>query len=463
MVKQELWKNTEHLMSFVKGGVVPRIYEYKNKKYPAWEKSGCSSKVKVWLISRELLNEKEDHEGSYPYLRAQGNGYYIYSFRHNLVMDGQAQGEFFRYFSQEKSSKPDWNIYDLEGNLLSESAVEKLAAKNSQVKEDASGKSKKKKINAKRPAPEKNDKKTENPKISLEESKRILQRNFDKLQEKYRNKFKIDFIGSEDFKLFFPSKDEFEKIVTWNNNVKDRSDLIDITGFYELCLGNPENADIIVLGKNPGAGGFDRLKSDQEFEELFEEMSLRKDIESKGCFFPLYNEDAMGFRPWFPGRLIFGIGVTRRLPDENRDEKRGILSKFIRRTAEASKFANKICSIDLVPYHTADFEHGENLIQVFGMVEQVLTPVRNAMKKRKIILFPYSTTYDKWVKYIPELENYDFAYTTHRLEGQSVADSHGSMHIDRLRHVKNIKKERAANENCDAIFKRLKELGWEKI
>ncbi|MBO7329238.1 MAG: hypothetical protein J6W00_10765 [Lentisphaeria bacterium] len=347
-------------------------------------------------------------------------------------------------------------------------AIKKSVVSNSQVKQDTSAENEKKAIKATKITRTK-EKKTDTPAISLEESKRILQQNFDKLQKEYRRKFNIDFIGSEDFKLFFPSKDEFDKIVTWNNNVKDRNDLIDITGFYELCLGSPENADIIVLGENPGAGGFDRLKSDQEFEELFEEMSLRKDAESQGCFFPLYNESAMKFRPWFPARLIFGIGVIDngngiKLPDENRNEKRGILSKFIRRTAEASKFAKKICSIELVPYHTADFAHGENLIPVFGMEERVLTPVRNAMKKGKIILFPYSSAYkDVWVKYIPELKNYDFAYTTHRLEGKKTAEAVGSMRIDKLRHVKNIKKERAANENCDAIFKRLEELGWVKI
>ena len=301
------------------------------------------------------------------------------------------------------------------------------------------------------------------PELSVEESKKIIYENFKKLQTAYRAKYKKDFLESEDFKMFFSSKDAYEKIIEWNKKAENRNDLIDITGFYELCLGNPENADIVILGKNPGAGQFDRLKNDSELVELFREMDLRKI--SKDRFFPLHSFEAMMYRPWFPVRLIFGKHSDN-LPDDE-EGKNGILSKFINSVHDACKYAGRICSLELVPYHTATFEAGEHLIEIFGMVQQVLEPVRNAMAKEKIILIPYSSTVDKWCRYLPELKRYKYTYTTHRnmeqqIEGKN-ADPWGSLNIDKLRHVGNIKTPRTADENCDALFERLIELGWEKI
>ena len=301
------------------------------------------------------------------------------------------------------------------------------------------------------------------PKVSVEESKKIINENFKKLQTAYRAEYKKDFLESEDFKMFFSSKDAFEKIIAWNKKAENRDDLIDITGFYELCLGNPENADIVILGKNPGAGQLDRLKNDSELVELFREMNLRKI--SKDRFFPLHSFEAMMYRPWFPARLIFGKH-SKNLPDDE-EGKNGILSKFINSVHDACKYAGRICSLELVPYHTANFDAGERLIEIFGMVSQVLEPVRNAMAKEKIILIPYSTAVDDWCRYLPELKRYKYTYTTHRSMKQQIegkkADPWGSLNIDKLRHVGKIKKPRTADENCDALFERLIELGWEKI
>jgi hypothetical protein len=123
-------------------------------------------------------------------------------------------------------------------------------------------------------------------------------------------------------------------------------------------LGNPENADIVILGKNPGAGQFDRLKNDSELVELFREMDLRKI--SKDRFFTLHSFEAMMYRPWFPVRLIFGKHSDN-LPDDE-EGKNGILSKFINSVHDACKYAGRICSLELVPYHTATFEAGKHLI-----------------------------------------------------------------------------------------------------
>ena len=297
---------------------------------------------------------------------------------------------------------------------------------------------------------------------SLEESKKILADNFAKLQKVYMDKYKKEFLKSEDFKMFFPCREEFDKIIEWNNNASFRDDLVDITGFYELCLGCSGNADIIVLGANPGAGDFDIPKKEKEFTDFFQEMEQRKEAEKKGLFYPFYSIEAMRKRFWFPARLIFGIGARSKFPSDNA-EKNGILSKFISTIDEATQYADRICSIELVPYHTVDFKHGQKLIEKFGLIERVLAPVRNAMSNRKIILLPYGTTRDAWFQYLPELKNYEFAYTTHKGLNDKNAEQGGSLNIDKLRLWKNIDKPRTADENCAAIFDRLKELWLEKI
>ena len=115
MFDKKMWDDTRDLMDFVEDGVVPKIYEYGSKQYPVWEKA--SKNNNVWLISKIKLSD-EDHKGSYPHLRAEGNGYYIYGFRYSLDKLGQARGEFFRYMAEKRCLPEEWNIYDCNGEKI---------------------------------------------------------------------------------------------------------------------------------------------------------------------------------------------------------------------------------------------------------------------------------------------------------------------------------------------------------
>jgi hypothetical protein len=68
-----------------------------------------------------------------------------------------------------------------------------------------------------------------------------------------------------------------------------------------------------------------------------------------------------------------------------------------------------------------------------------------------------------WIKNVKSLENYEFFYTTHFRYGQTEPAQDGNMNIAALRHYSKIGSPRTADENCDALFERLVELGWEKI
>ena len=305
---------------------------------------------------------------------------------------------------------------------------------------------------------------------TLEESKRILQHNFETFREAYRKKHDADFLGSDDLTMFFRNTDDLEKIIRLNQDAKKREQLIDLTNFYELCLGNPEKADVIILGKNPGAEGLDNCKTADDMKRLLDELELRK--EKRSCFFPLASFEAMVLRPWFPNRLIFG-----HIRRENRKEilapesdlKEGILSRFITVRKDACRYAERICSLDIVPYHTSDFTFGKQLVREFGIDDILAQYLRNAMKNGKIILAPYSSTFDIWNRFLKkkdgwkDFKDYEYSYTTHLRYGQKNAAQDGNMNIAALRHYSKINTPRTADENCDAIFNRLEELGWERI
>jgi hypothetical protein len=55
---------------------------------------------------------------------------------------------------------------------------------------------------------------------TLEESKRILQHNFETFREAYRKKHDADFLGSDDLTMFFRNTDDLEKIIRFNQDAK---------------------------------------------------------------------------------------------------------------------------------------------------------------------------------------------------------------------------------------------------
>ncbi len=316
---------------------------------------------------------------------------------------------------------------------------------------------------------ERNEKKEADP--DLETRRKIILENFDKFQKAYKARYGKEFRGSDDQAMFFRNDDDLGKILDLIKKAEKRSQLIDLVNFYELYLGNPESADIIVLGKNPGAEGIDTPKTDKNIEDLLVEMELRKECKKKGLFFPLYSLESMKKRPWFPSRLIFGnikfVGKGKDkkyiLPPES-DPKEGILSKFIETREDACKYADKICSLDLVPYHTVDFAYGQDLVREFGIDKTLREYIKNAMDHGKVILAPYSTTLrDYWCKMFPDLPwRESYVYTTHVALGQKNAPQNGNSSINNLRHSSKVleKKPRKADENCEPLFDQLKKLGW---
>ena len=268
--------------------------------------------------------------------------------------------------------------------------------------------------------------------------------------------------------LTHSNDDDLKRIFQLINDAEDRSQLIDPVNFYELCLGNPENADILILGNNPGAKGIDTPKTPAKIKALLIELEQRKDCRDRGLFFPLSSPDALMQRPWFPVRLIFGRAF-RVFPRNNNEPRNGILSRFINQITDACQYADKICSLDLVPYHTVDFAYGQNLVRKFGRDMILRTYIRNAMAQGKIILALYGSALDNWCKSFPDLklEQYPYVYTTHRSLADEKAgkgtEQSGSMHIDRLRHYSKIGTTRTPDENCEPLFNRLVELGWTRI
>lgn len=301
---------------------------------------------------------------------------------------------------------------------------------------------------------------------TINQSRQIILKNFDNFKNAYRDRYGTEFLGSADQKMFFRNNDDLKEILASINNATDRSQLIDPINFYELCLGNSETADVLILGKNPGAEGIDRLKTPEEITGLLVELEQRKQYRDQ--FFPLSTLEAMRQRPWFPVRLIFGRAFQS-FPQGNDVPRNGILSRFINDITDARFYADKICSLDLVPYHTVDFAYGQDLVGRFGIDTTLREYIKNAMDQGKIILAPYSTTFDEWCKFIPDLpwRTYPYVYTTHKsLSDQQTGrrvEFQGSMRIDRLRHYSRIRTARTPDENCEPLFDRLVELGWTRI
>ena len=86
--------------------------------------------------------------------------------------------------------------------------------------------------------------------------------------------------------------------------------------------------------------------------------------------------------------------------------------------------------------------------------------MEKATARGAVILCPYFGAVKMWLEHVKALENYEFFYTTHFRYGQTDAAQDGNMNIAALRHYSKIGTPRSEKENCDAVFKRLEELGW---
>ena len=435
MCEQTLWKETRHLMTFVKAGVVPRIYEYIDNngtrhRYPAWEMAG--NPHNVWLISKEKLDENVKHKGSYPDKIAEGNGYYIYGFTYDRKKPGQARGEFFRYLANRQRTDREWKVFIPEfaeaaqTNILIQNEPPKSSPRKSAAPAQSAGKDEKK--------AEKQEKKKEDT-PSLEECKTIILENFENFQKAYNDRYKKEFLGSDDVKWFF-RKEDLEKIKEWNKKASNVDDLIDLCAFYELILGNPSKADVVILGNNPGAKGiFEKISS---FEKIFEEMADRKT--NKDCFYPMSSVNAIQNRPWFPNRLIYGVGSDKW---KKRDEKDGILYPFMQNGDLSSlcQYAATIATVELVPYHTKTFAAGENFLDAFDLFDP--SPVIQAMNNNAVIIALFRNTAERWCKKwseyrkkhpeVKDLKQYRRFYVNHKREGNDRSEANASLSRQSLR------------------------------
>ena len=287
--------------------------------------------------------------------------------------------------------------------------------------------------------------------------KEVIQKNFELFLKTYQKKFGKEFASSEDVTMFYREAADIEKVQLWNEEAASRNVLIDPCAFNEMILGNDEDPDIVILGKNPGAAGIDFIKEEDFFNDCFDELEQRKKVQEKKLFYPLVSKEVMEKLPWFSNRLIFGSVSDSKAPA-------GILSRFAsgKKIKEvcAEKFAGRIVSLELVPYHTVRFQGAQKLLRQFGVVDKVKAVVEKATARGAVILCPYFGAVKMWLEHVKALENYEFFYTTHFRYGQTDAAQDGNMNIAALRHYSKIGTPRSEEENCDAVFKRLEELGW---
>lgn len=440
MCEQVLWDDTKLLMTFV-DDVVPRIYEYNGNRYPAWEKA--DNPCNVWLISKKKLDVNVDHKGSYPDLRAEGNGYYIYGFTYDRGKDGQARGEFYRYLANKHRTDREWKIYDRNGNPVL--PIPNSPVKNVSVKIRTGGNSSVTKSTTPAQPAVKNEKQSENP--DLEECK-IIRENFEKFQGAYKERYKKEFLGSDDVKYFF-RKEDLERIKEWNKKASNVDDLIDLCAFYELILGNPSKADVVILGNNPGAKGI--YKKISSFKEIFIEMENRK--KNKDLFYPMSSVDVMKNRPWFPNRLIYGVGGSTW---QDRDRRDGILYPFMQKGKLDSlcQYADRIATVELVPYHTKTFAAGQDFLDAFDLFDPA--PVIQAMNNKAIIIALFRNTAErwcqKWSEYrkkhpeVKDLERYPYFYVNHKKEGNDRAEANASLSRQTLRRFSEFRDSIEGNE-----------------
>ena len=435
-IDKKFWTETEKLMEFARENgrdVVERIYEYRGQQYPVWEQILNARQRNVWLITTEDLRDEKSHPNrtpSKPDLRVNGQGYYIFGFIYDISQrgNGRSRVELQRYLAQQANRQDEWTVRDWSGNPVQQ--VSPSSTQNKPATKQAVAKSspRKSEVTA-QPAGEK----AIDP--DLETCRKIIEDNFEQLKKEYREKYHEEFLKSRDVEMFFRRVD-LDKIREWNENASSKDDLIDLCAFYELSLGNPSNADVVILGNNPGAKGvFERIRS---FENIFIQMEDRK--KNRNVFYPMISVDAMKHLPWFPNRLIYGVGGSSWTKREKKD---GILYPFLQNGDLNSlcQYAERIATVELVPYHTKTFAAGERFLNEFDLFDP--TPVIQAMKNNAVIIALFRNAAerwcDKWREYrkmhpeVLDLERYSLFYVNHKKEENSRAEANASLSKQSLR------------------------------
>ena len=462
-IDKKYWSETEGLMAFaIENGlpVVPRIYEFEGRQYPVWEQTVNYRQKNVWLISTTDLRNKPNQTPSLPDLRAQNGGYYIFGFIYNIRQQGQGRSrvELQRYLAQRTNRQDEWTVLDWNGNPVQ--PISPSSAQNKPATKQAVAKSSPRKSAALVKSAVRNEKKDEKP--DLETSRKIIQENFKKFQETYKAEKGIEFRDSDDVTTFYRNKADIAEVQKWNEEARTVDALIDPCAFNEAFLGNIVDPDLLILGKNPGAKDIDKELTEEALKKRIDEIKARRTCAEQKRFYPLSSVDAIHDLPWFPNRLIFGVGSDKW---KKRDGHDGILYPFMQngKLSSLCQYAERIASVELVPYHTINFRDNTRLQNEFGVVEEVKPIVKKAIERGAVILCPYYGAVDMWLDAVEKLRGYPFFYATHVKLGQKDAPQNGNLNINHLRHYSMIELPRTEDETCEPLFDQLVKLGWTRI
>jgi len=308
-------------------------------------------------------------------------------------------------------------------------------------------------------APSKESQENRQTSQKLDDLKQTIIDNWNLFLKEYQSQFKRGF-DHFDGEMLLRNREpaDIAAVQKWGADASSSYQLIDPCAFNEMILGNDRDPDIVILGKNPGAGGIDRKKTSDYFKDVFKQLVARKQARQDKIFYPLLSKETMEDLPWFPNRLFFGSKSDQVYPC-------GILSKFIdeQKQACSQNIAKKIVSLELVPYHTVRFQNGNKLIRKFGVLDQVKGIVENAVDRKAVILCPYFGAVEMWLDAVEKLKEYPFFYTTHVALGKNDPPQDGNLNINNLRHYSKIRTTRTPDETCEPLFDRLVELGWKRI
>lgn len=426
-------------MGFVEGGVVPKIYEYTRtgKRYPVWEKAGNPSNV--WLITREKLDENVHHSHSYPDLRAEGNGYYIYGFTYDPEKVGQARGEFFRYLAWRRCTPADWNVLPAPRSSGAGS-VQTAAAENSsravkpptcQAKagtEEAAKKQKRKTASRSQPGAHADIIKA----VELKYARAIAEKFGVSKPENGDVNAAVKKWENEDPELFrslFHSADDLEMIDRFNGVCPDLAYVTQKFALFELVIGNVQNAKMIILNNNPGADSLTQTENELEqrianfvgFLGIFVTSQQNGGPQNlKNVYYPFTRQFITSIGDYFPKRFLSASrGASPKLFDcllqgrfrTNRERKsmRDSRYQYPDRYFDIwEKAAPHIVSLERFGYHSEYFKKYEDRLQgEAGSIrqrEKVAGILRKASEKdlaaRPIILVFRGS--DDWTKLLGE-------------------------------------------------------------
>lgn len=407
MCEQVLWEETKHLMAFVKGGVVPRIYEYRGIQYPAWEKAG--NPHNVWLISKEELNEnisKPPERGSYPHLRAEGNGYYIYGFRWNQTTPGQARGEFCRYLANRQRTDHEWKVFIPE---FAEAAQTNILIQNEPQKSSVP-----KRAASTRPAV----KTTSNPPSGTGTHADIIKTTELQYAWAIAERFGVSEPENDDvnaavrkwekenpnlFYSMFHSADDLEGIDQFNTRCQKLDYVMQKFALFELVIGDVKKAKMIILNNNPGADSLsqspDELKTAVrnfvDFLDIFVKSQKNGGQQNlKNIYYPFKRDFIRLNCDYFPKRFLnTSSSSSPRLFDcllQNRfctNQERSLISSKKRQYQYPDRYfdvweklAPYIVSLERFGYHSKYFKQYENQLQQSSFCRQQRKEVADILR-----------------------------------------------------------------------------------